>query len=802
MKSAKCKVQMERTRRRCDVWPDTLHFALRTFHLALAFILLAASSASAQLPPEIGYVYPSGGRAGTTVDVVLGGYDWTPDMQLFVHDPRIKLELIGPASPVLVAEPPYWFGFKARGPAWPLPREFAARLTIPADVPPGLIRWQVANANGASPPEVFQVGVTPEITEDSKRKTAQILPALPVTVAGQIRRIEEIDRYQFKVPKAGPVTIQLVARQLNSPLHAMLKVRDPEGRVVLDAADSEGRDLTLTMHAQADVPYEISLHDLDFAGDRSYVYRLTLTAGPHVRATYVAAGTRGKTHPVEFVGFGLATGGDTLESVTRDVAFPAAPVVSSFPYVLETAWGNAQPFSFGVSDLWETVQPPSKESPLVVPGGRTSFIDTRFGSDQHLVALKKGETWRIVVQARAIGSPLDLELTVFGADGKPLATTDDVPGTTDPELDFAVPADGTYRIVVTDRSGKSGTRAANYRLAIEPQREDVTLTMPTQLGIPLGTVGKLAIKAVRTGGFKGPIPLAFDRLPEGVTAPAELVIPADKNDLTIDLTCAADAPTNAVLCRLTATPKIGEQTVTRAVGTILLATTMKPRIKLTPEGLDDVRKVHRGSTFLAPVLIERMEGYTGPITLEMTAKQQRHRQGLASEEFVVPPEALRVEYPIFVPEWMETTKTSRMILNGSVKVADPKGNVRTLLQRQELRIGILPEGALMKLSHTAGELTVAPGCEIRIPLTLSRAAEFRAPVQIELIADETQTGLIAAAPITLTLEQTDGVLIVRLGNDPRLSGEQSFTIRAVGLKDGRWPVIAETTVLVTVRPGS
>ena len=796
------ELQIERRTRSRGNTASISQFAIIISQFAIGFLSCCPGTVSAQLAPEIGYVYPSGGRAGTTVDVVLGGYDWTPDMQLFVHDPRIKLELIGPASPVLVAEPPYWFGFKARGPAWPLPREFAARLTIPAEVPPGLIRWQVANANGASPPESFQTGIALEVSEDAKRKTAQILPALPVTVAGQIRRIEEIDRYQFKVPKVGPVTIQLVARQLNSPLHAILKVRDAEGRVVLDAADSEGRDLTLTMIAQADVPYEISLHDLDFAGDRSYVYRLILTAGPHVRAAYPAAGKRGETRPVEFVGIGLATGGDKLESVSRDVVFPAAPDVTFLAYVLETVWGHALPFSLGVTELTETVEPATGEALLAAPGAMTGTIETRFGSDQRLLTAKKGDAWRVVAHARSIGSPLDLELTIFGADGKQLATTDDAPATTDPELAFAVPDDGTYRIVVTDRSGKSGTKAANYRLSIEPQRDDVTLTIPTQLGIPLGTAGKLAIKAVRTGGFKGPIPLAFDRLPVGVTAPAELVIPADKTDLIIDLSCAADAPTNAALCRLTAMPKIGEQTVTRPIGTVLLATIMKPRIKLTPEGLDDVRKVHRGSTFLAPVLIERLEGYTGPITLEMTAKQQRHRQGLASEEFVVPPEALRIEYPIFVPEWMETTKTSRMILNGAVKVADPKGNMRTLLQRQELRIGILPEGALMKLSHTAGELTVAPGSEIRIPLALSRAAEFRVPVQVELIADEAQTGLIAAAPITLTPEQADGVLIVRLGNDPRLSAEQSFTIRAVGLKDGRWPVIAETTVLVTVRPGT
>ncbi len=778
--------------------------AVATFFSLLVLPLLQSDSAYAQLAPEIGYMHPAGAQAGTATEVTLGGYDWTPDTQLFVHDPRIKLELIGPLSPVLVPEPPHWFGFKARGPAWPLPREVKARLTIPADVPPGFVRWQVANANGASPPATFQVGASPEIIEDANRKSAQVLPALPVTVSGQIRRIEEIDRYEFKVPRAGPVTIQVAARQLSSPLHAMLKVRDAQGRVILDAADTEGRDLSLTMIAQADTPYEISLHDLDFAGDRSYVYRLTLIAAPHISASYVAAGTRGKTHPVEFVGIGLATGTNTLETVLRDVTFPSDPSVKSFPYVLETPWGNTPPYTLGVSDLEETVQPPSKESPLAAPGGRTSYFDTRFGVDQHIVSFKQGERWNIATHARSIHSPLDLELTIFGPEGKQLASVDDAtPGTTDPELLFTAPLDGDYRIVIADRSGKSGSRAANYRISIERPREDVALSMPTQLAIPIGAQSKLAIKAARTGGFKGPIPLAFDNLPAGVMSPTALVIPEGANELTIDLTCAADAPANALLCRLTATPKLGEQAVSRDVGRILLATTMKPRIKLTPEGLDDVRKIHRGSTFLAPMLIERLENYEGPVTLEMTSKQQRHRQGLASEEMVVaangsPGMPQRVEYPIFVPEWMETTKTSRMILNASVQVADPKGNIRTLLQRQELRIGILPEGALMKLSHTAGEPTVLLGGEIRVPVSLSRVAEFREPVRIELVPDEARTGEVAAEPLQLTPDQTEGTILIRFGSAMGTLGEQSVTIRATALKEGRRPVISETTVLVTI----
>lgn len=764
-----------------------------------AAIVLFTSHASAQLVPEIGFMNPLGGQAGTTVNVILGGYDWTPDMQLLVHDPRIKLELIGPPSQVLVPEPPYWFGAKGRGPAWPCAREFPARLTIPADVSPGLIRWQVANANGASPVGLFQVGGMPEVVEDAKRKSAQVLPTLPVTVSGQIRRIEEIDRYQFSTPKTGPVTLELFARRLNSPLHGMLKVRDANGRVVLDAADSEGRDLTLTMHAQAEMKYEVSLHDLDFAGDRSYVYRLSISPGPQVLAAYPAAGRRGETRSVEFVGVGLATGSDKQESVTREVPFPATPDAKTFAYSVETPWGAARPFTMHLSDVVEQLKPAAGESLLNVPGAVTSAIAERFGSEQHTVTLKKGETWVISAQARSIGSPLDLELSLLGPDGKPVATNDDMAGTTDPELLYAVPADGTYRIVVTDRSGSSGTRSANYRLSVKAPQDDFEVTVPVQMSVPLGTPVKLALKATRSGSFKGPIPIKLSALPEGVTAPADLVIAEGKNDLAIDLTCAADAPTNAVLCTVTATPQISGQTVTRSVGTVLLATTMKPRIKLTPEGLDDVSKVHRGSTHLFPMQIDRLEGFAGEITLEMTAKQQRHRQGLSSDEFVVPADAKRVEYPIFCPEWMETTKTSRMILNGAVKVADPKGNVRTLLQRQELRFGILPDGAMMKLNHTAGEMSAAPGSEIKIPLVLSLTSELKEPIRLTLMPDESQTGLISGEPIVLESDRSKATFVVKLANDPKLIGEQTIQIRATAMKGGRWPVVSETSVLVIVK---
>src|SRR6187401_183058 len=119
----------------------------------LASLLIASSVfgqvAAANVRPQIGYVYPPGVKAGTTVEVMLGTYDWTPDMQVFTHDARIKIEITGPAGEPILTPPPYWFGAKAGQAQPPLPRERPARITLPADLPPGLVTFQAHNANGA-----------------------------------------------------------------------------------------------------------------------------------------------------------------------------------------------------------------------------------------------------------------------------------------------------------------------------------------------------------------------------------------------------------------------------------------------------------------------------------------------------------------------------------------------------------------------------------------------------------------------------------------------------------------------------
>ena len=287
--------------------------------------------ASAQKAPEAGYLFPAGGKAGTTIDVRLGGYDWTPDMEFFVHDRRIKLTPSGPPGPILIPPPPYWFGAKGRIGSLPLPREVPAKLVIPADMPAGPIFWQAANANGVTSAGVFIVGIGAEVVEDENRKTPQLLATLPITVSGRLLKNEEVDRYRFVAAKDGPITCDLMARRLGAKFLGIVEVHDSKGRLIADALGTSGTDPSLTFAAKAGAEYVVSIHDIDFGGDRSYVYRLSVTPGPRIVGAIPAAGKRGATRDVEFV---VDTGAEKLASIKRKVAFPATG--DAFDYRLET----------------------------------------------------------------------------------------------------------------------------------------------------------------------------------------------------------------------------------------------------------------------------------------------------------------------------------------------------------------------------------------------------------------------------------------------------------------------------------
>ena len=782
--------------------------------VALGLMLASPSPAHAQKKtaplkaPEPGYVYPSGGKAGSTVDVHLGGYDWTPDLQFFVLDSRAALQTTGEPGPVMVPPPPYWFGAKSTLPALPLPREQPAKLTLPADLPPGPVRWAVAGASGAGiKTGIFWVGTEPEVAEERAAKVPQRLSALPVTVNGRLAKIEEVDRYRFAIAKDGPVTLDVFARRLGVNMNAALAVRDARGRVVADAVDTDGHDLAVTFWATAGTEYTVGLHDLDFRGDRSFVYRLALTPGPRVVATIPAAGKRGETRDVEFVGFGLATGKPKLESVTRKVTFPADPKRGSLAYRLETPFGMAPPFDVPLGGMPETVAT-AKAGPLALPAAVTGVLDQAPEARFTYVG-KKGDVWNLAAEARRFGSPLDLSLAVVDATGKELVRNDDLPGTTDAGLAFTLPADGAFTVVVSDLSGKAGTRAAVYRLTVAKAAPDFALTTVARLNVPLGGTADLVVKANRKGGMKEPITLTLTGLPEGVAASPNLVIPATAAELKITLAGTETAPAVATLVTVTGTAggvtrpalaPIPGHLAARSLdeeqtASVLLATTLVPRLKLVAVEADGGRKVHRGSTHPAEVTLERINDFKGEVSLQMSAAQSYQRQGITGPDVVVPADAVRAFYPCFMPEWLETTRTSRMELIGVVKVPDAKGKTRYLVTPMSGRITMSIEGSILRVAAPR-ELTIKPGETAEIPVAVLQSAKLAVPVRLELKLPEELAGMFKADAVTVAPGQTTAVFKITRAKDARFDGEAAVTIRGTALQDGRYAVVSEAGVTV------
>ena len=770
-----------------------------------------------QVAPGLGYVFPPAIERGKAADVDLGGFEFTPDLQFFVLDPTITLKTTGELGPHIVPEPPYWFGLKGFDPAYLIPRLFPAQINVPADHAAGLVHWQGANANGASSTAVFFVSDRKEVVENRFRDDEVFsLTELPIGVSGQVRKISEVDRYRFTATKTGPVTLELMARRLGANFNAVLEVRDETGKLIIDAADTMGRDVAITFAATAQQRYTVRVFDMDFRGNRAYVYRLAVTEAPRVVTTVPAFGKAGETREVDFIGYGVATGGDQLESVRAAVAFDAAKSRVAFgeqrviSHVLATKFGDVA-VEIPISNLTELIETQATAL-LPAPCAVTGTLATASEVDRFKFAAVKDASFAISLESQAFGTRLDVSLDIEDAAGTVVATNDDAnAASSDAGLTFLAKADGEYTCVVRDGSGQAGGSGAVYRLSVEAQvTPGFSLTCDQRVSSAIPGKAALKLKAIRTGNFTGAIPIRIEGLPAGVVAPEALVIPEKTNDLTISLDVKEDAAALAAIIRVTGTAEIDGQKIERVAWatttgnlcptrpelnsstSVLLTTTLTPPFSLLLVDRNRQRAVNRGTTYPAPFQIQREEKFKGEIFLAMAAKQSRHRQGITGPILTVAPDQADALYPCFMPEWLATDKTTRMEVVGFAQVADPKGNLRYVTKNADARVTMILEGRLMKVAQDTHEMTIKPGDSFQVPVSLARTSLLSVPVKIELVVPPGLEKLVTAASVEIPVDADAATLTVQTVADDRLVGDWELTVKGTGLQDGRWPVITQT----------
>ncbi len=801
--------------------------------LTRSFVLVVAVLFGNHLPqvhaqgakaPGVGYVYPPVVRAGETTAVQFGGFDFTVDMQWFVDDEHVQLQTDGPPGDYHLPPPPYWIGPRTGTTALPIPREVPGRLTVDAAAPAGLIRWQVANANGASDTAVVLVSHGPEILESRSRDFPQRLPPLPIGVSGRLARLTEVDRYEIVAERDGIVSVELMARRLGADFNGVLEVHDAAGTLLADLADTLGLDGDVAFAVVAGKTYMISLRDADFRGDRAYVYHLAITQAPQVVGPIPAAGQRGTSNSVEFFGIGIASGAAVMESIRQDVTFSTDASLDAQQVALSTFLGETE-VQLSLSDVPEqtssTTDSPPMETPQMVttPGAVTGLMLPGEAERRYQWQVQKDEYWSIAVQSRAIGSRMDVAIEVLDPDGNRVADNDDLPGTTDAGLEFQAKVAGNHTVVVRNLSASTQRTVREtdldiYRLQVQRTLPNFSLSVPLRVTLGLGGTVEISVQAIRHGGFADEIRLTIDGLPEGVSVQGDAIIPAGGKDVKVKLESTADAAVTAQMMKISGTAKVGDSEITHLalataggnlspcnstenlIPNVLLAMTMTAPFEIQVVDRERQHDMPRGTTFLAELDIVRNAGFTGEINLEMTAQQSRYRCGIRGGILPVAPGQTKAFYPCFMPEWLSTDLTRRIVVHGVAAIPDPKGNIRYVTKAGDARITMIMEGALLKLNSEASELTIIPGAMFEIPFSISRSPKLPLPVAIELIVPDEIRHLLRSEPLTLAPDQVHGVLNVSTENNAALNGPWIFTVTATALQDKKWPVISQTDVPV------
>jgi hypothetical protein len=341
-----------------------------------------------------------------------------------------------------------------------------------------------------------------------------------------------------------------------------------------------------------------------------------------------------------------------------------------------------------------------------------------------------------------------------------------------------------------------------YRLRIAPPPSlNFRLHLATDaLTLNRGGQGKLRLLAQRPGGFALPIALQIEGLPKGVTVSGTTIA---ANQAAVDLIFKADKSATIQASRLTirGTAKVGGRTLTHIatlpglrglpeLDTVLLAVALPTPFKII--GKYDMRWAARGTFVKRHYAIER-NGFIGPIQIQVADHQARHLQGTQGPTITVPAGISEFDYPLFLPPWMETGRTSRTCVMAVGVIKDQDGREHrvcfTSVQPNEQVIVVVEPGRLdVELDRTT--LTAVPGKTVTVPVRVARGKSLKGPVKIELIIASHLHGISAAA-LTVPAVKSSGELTLRFASDLKGPFNMPLLIRATMMENGK-PVVGET----------
>ncbi len=424
--------------------------------------------------------------------------------------------------------------------------EVSYRLTVPADVGPGIYALRVATPTGISPLRLIAVDDLPSVSQVKPNQTLATAQSvtLPVAVDGAVDNLSH-DFYKFTVAAGQRVAFEVLGRRMGSPIDPLLRVLDPKGREIAysDDVGGLGPDCQFAYTFKDAGEYFVELRDIRWQGSAAHSYRLRMGDFPCVSVPYPMAVKKGAFANVAFAG-------SSVEG-TQPVAFnlPGEATVNWLNLGARLPNGTSSGFATAAVVLGDQALEvePNNEAANATRVELGMSLNGRFDVpgdvDRFVFTAKAGQHFVFSGITRSQGSPVDLDLTLLKPDGGQMAAADDV-GASEGKIDFSAPADGDYTLVVRDLLRRGGSAFA-YRIAVETFAPEFTLAVSTDtVNIEAGGAVPVTVTSVR-GPVTGLIKLSLEGAPEGVTA-APAVIGPGLNSTVMTIHGAATVPAGKI----------------------------------------------------------------------------------------------------------------------------------------------------------------------------------------------------------------------------------------------------------------
>ncbi|MBO13496.1 MAG: hypothetical protein CMJ68_22405 [Planctomycetaceae bacterium] len=528
--------------------------------LVVVVVLSAWPGRSQAAAPTLTRLYPAGGQRGTTVKVECTGKFkwpvkiWAPGVKVVALKDSGQIQVTIPAD--LAADRVWIRLYDAEGASSALPF-LLSNLVEFREKEPNNRLGKAQPLPGATTPPSQDVKKDVKKDADAAGKKGG-RPGSHGVANGILQSAGDVDGFSVFVKAGSTLVADMAANaRLNSPVDAALQVVNSDGFVVAENHDGVGIDPRLAFTATKTGTYIVRVFgfpskpnsSITYSGAATYVYRLTITTGPFIAnaaRVSVAAGT--KSVPV--YGWNIPEGaevpvsGETKSLREVESVFAKQIPASSIGFVQVREFaGRARIRRVPFKTVGVARPAGGPGAALAPPVAVTGCLDTPNQFTRHVFQLKKGTTYTLSAESSTFELPVVPMMRIMAPDGSRAAQSSDPGRGKETQLRFSPKVDGPHEVQVFDRYRHHGP-GHFYQVTIVPENTDYELSVGADM-LVVTPKKPLEVEVVVTrrngpGGKLGPITIAVEGLPKGMTAPPVISQPDGATSKKIKLTITTD----------------------------------------------------------------------------------------------------------------------------------------------------------------------------------------------------------------------------------------------------------------------